>query len=61
MTKKLSRPEVGKLIGVDGMTIYRWEKGEHLPRQRHWAKIEEKTGIAPSTLVNHMKASEPAQ
>ena len=53
--EKLSRSQVGELFGVDGQTVYRWEKGEHLPRQKYWAEIEKKTGIAPATLVEHVK------
>jgi transcriptional regulator with XRE-family HTH domain len=58
--RKLSQVELGDLIGVDGMTISRWERGDHLPRKRHWLKIEEATGIAPSELIDHVKpAGEP--
>lgn len=53
--QKLSRSQVGELFGVDGQTIYRWEKGEHLPRQKYWANIEKETGIAPEKLVEHLK------
>lgn len=55
--RKLSQVALGKLVGVDGMTISRWERGEHLPRKEQWAKIEEATGIAPSELVSHVKTS----
>jgi transcriptional regulator with XRE-family HTH domain len=51
-----TQDEAGELLGVDAMTLSRWERGVHLPRKKHWAKIEEVTGITPSTLVEHMKA-----
>lgn len=54
--RKLSQPKAGKELGVDAMTVSRWERGEHLPHKRHWSKIEEATGIAPSQLVEHVKA-----
>lgn len=54
--QKLSQEQLGELIGVEAMTVSRWERGDHLPRKRHWPKIEEVTGIAPSQLVPHVKA-----
>jgi transcriptional regulator with XRE-family HTH domain len=59
--EKLSQPDAGVKLGVDAMTISRWERGEHLPHKRHWATIEEKTGIAPSELIGHVKTGEAAQ
>ena len=59
--RKLSQVELGELLGVDGMTVSRWERGDHLPRKKHWAKIEAETGIAPSQLVGHIKQGEEAQ
>lgn len=56
--RKLTQVELGRLLGVDGMTVSRWERGDHLPRKKHWPKIEEATGIAPSVLVGHIKSSE---
>ncbi len=58
---KLSQPEAGEKIGVNAMTLSRWERGEHLPHKKHWAKIEQETGIAPSVLIEHVKAQEPVQ
>lgn len=59
--RKLSQVELGKLLGVDGMTISRWERGDHLPRKKHWQKIEEATGIAPSELIGHMNSVADAE
>jgi transcriptional regulator with XRE-family HTH domain len=59
--QKLSQPKAGAKLGVDTMTISRWERGSHLPHKRHWATIEKVTGIAPSELVCHLKTSEVAQ
>lgn len=52
---KVSQEALAKLIGVKPMTVSRWERGSHLPNKRHWPKIEEATGIAPSQLVEHLK------
>ena len=50
-----SQGKLGEMIGVDGNTIARWERGSHLPSKRHWPKIKEVMGITPSTLVEHLK------
>ncbi len=60
-TEKLSLTQLGELFGVDRQTVYRWEKGEHLPRQKYWADIEKKTGIPASQLVVHVNQEEAAQ
>lgn len=41
---KLSQDAFGALLGVDGMTVYRWESGVSLPRRKFWPKLEELTG-----------------
>lgn len=51
----LSQGEAGEKLGVDAMTISRWERGEHLPRKKHWPKIERVTGITPSKLIGFVK------
>ena len=52
----LSQKEAAVRIGVKPMTLSRWERAKHFPHQKHWALIEEKTGIAASQLVEHVKA-----
>lgn len=59
--KQLSQPDAGAKLGVDAMTVSRWERGEHLPHKRHWSKIEEETGISPATLIGHIKTGEATQ
>lgn len=48
---KLSRAALGERIGVDAMTIRRWENGESLPRRAHWDKIKEETGVGLDVQV----------
>ena len=36
-----SQDELGAFVGVDGMTVSRWERGESLPQRRFWPKLEE--------------------
>lgn len=59
--RKISQPKAGKELGVDAMTVSRWERGEHLPHKKHWPIIEEKTGIAPAILIEHVKQGEAVQ
>ena len=40
--KKIDRQEFAKAIGVDPITLYRWEKGKRFPR-KHIQKIMEAT------------------
>lgn len=56
---RLTQDDLGAKLGVDGMTVSRWERGDHLPRKRLWPKIEEVTGVTPSQLVDHVKLAEP--
>jgi len=58
-----TQDELGDRIGVDGMTISRWERRESLPQRRHWPKIEKITGIPPAEIISAFtgKAAEAAQ
>jgi DNA-binding transcriptional regulator YiaG len=40
----LSRPAFAERVGVTGMTVYRWERRQTLPRREHWPILEEMTG-----------------
>lgn len=59
--RELSQPEAGEKLGVDAMTVSRWERGEHLPHKKHWQTIEDKTGIPASALVKHVKTEAVSQ
>lgn len=50
-TNGLSRDRLGELLGVTGMTIYRWERGERMPQPSDWTKIETVTGVSPAALA----------
>jgi transcriptional regulator with XRE-family HTH domain len=56
-----TQEEACTLLGVDAMTLSRWERGVHLPRKKHWTRIEEVTGITPSRLVESIKIDEVSQ
>jgi transcriptional regulator with XRE-family HTH domain len=53
--KNLSQSQAAELVGVDVMTLSRWERGAHLPHKSQWQKIEEKTGIKPADLIGHLR------
>lgn len=57
----LTQDDLGSRIGVDGMTVSRWERGESLPQKRQWPKIESVTGIPREKLISVYAQSEPAQ
>lgn len=52
----LSQEAFGVAVGVEGMTVSRWERGESLPQRRLWSKIEEVTGKSVVEML-----TEPAQ
>lgn len=56
---ELSQSEAAEKLGVDVMTVSRWERGNHLPNKKHWPRIAEVTEIAPSVLVEHVKTEAP--
>lgn len=58
---KLSQPEAAERLGVDAMTVSRWERGEHLPRRDQWSVIAITTGVSIAELVQHLKSAESAQ
>lgn len=57
--RNLTQVELGKLLGTDGLTVSRWERGLNLPRKRQRDKIREVVGIAPEQLIAHLKMEEP--
>jgi len=57
--KYLSRREFASEIGVDPVTVYRWENGSRLP-VRHFARISEVTN-GRVTANDFVQPSEAAQ
>lgn len=51
MKPPLTQDGLGALIGVDGMTISRWERRESLPQKRHWPRIEAVTGLSRGEII----------
>ena len=41
-TKQMTRQQFAAVLGVDPVSVYRWEKGSRLP-VRHFARIAEVT------------------
>lgn len=48
---KLSHGEFGSKVGVSAMTVYRWERGDSLPRQKHWPKLAEVTDLTVREIL----------
>ena len=42
---RLSLEDLGRLVGVSRVTVYRWETRERLPKPAHAAKLVRITGI----------------
>lgn len=58
---KISQEELGRRLGVEGMTVSRWERGESVPRRRIWPKLEEITGTPIAEILSHAKPAEATQ
>lgn len=56
-----TQDEFGRDVGVDGLTVSRWERGESLPSRRYWSKIEELTGHPIAEVIAFVKPVEAAQ
>lgn len=59
--KNLSQDELARMLGVNAMTVSRWERGSHLPRVQHWPAIKEKTGLTANDFVEFKHARGSAQ
>lgn len=47
----LSHEAFGSKVGVSAMTVYRWEKGDSLPRRRFWPKLVQETGLLIGEII----------
>jgi transcriptional regulator with XRE-family HTH domain len=54
-TPKVSQEALGERLGVDAMTISRWENGETEPQKRYREKIEEVTGLTRQQFLGFDK------
>lgn len=54
-SERISQEELGAMLGVEGMTVSRWERGESVPRRRLWPKLEEITGKPIGEIIARMK------
>ena len=50
--KGLGRSSLGILLGVDGHTIYRWERGETVPRIPMLVQLAEALGTTAPKLLS---------
>lgn len=54
--REMTQEALARLIGVETMTVSRWERGR-MPRRAYWGTIHEKTGIDPAKLAAHYAES----
>lgn len=47
----ISQDELGALVGVDGMTVSRWERRENVPRARYLPKLVDLTGKPAAVII----------
>lgn len=50
----LTQDELAAQLGVKGMTVSRWERGESLPRRKVWPKLQEITGVPIADLITEV-------
>ncbi len=48
---KLSQAHIGRMMGVDKMTISKWERGKYVPPARHIAKLARILKTKPQRLM----------
>lgn len=53
-TAGLSQEALAAKLGVTGMTVSRWERGEFMPRRKDWPKIASVTGLQYTDLLPHV-------
>jgi transcriptional regulator with XRE-family HTH domain len=41
----LTQQDLGQFVGVDEVTVGRWERGESVPQRRFWPKLVKLTGL----------------
>jgi len=49
--RKIEAGELAEMIGVGRDCIYRWERGETVPRLRHQRRLEEIFGMSTDLLL----------
>lgn len=54
----LSQEALGVLLGVDAMTVSRWERRDTEPQKRQWDKIEETTKLSRAQFLGFAEAAE---
>lgn len=54
----ISQEALAGRLGVDDLTISRWETGATEPQKRHWPIIEEVTGLRRAEFLGFEQAAE---
>jgi transcriptional regulator with XRE-family HTH domain len=53
--KRLTQAQLALKVGVDNITISRWERREFKPSGEHLLKLAEALGVKPETLLPSRK------
>lgn len=51
LERRLTQDEVARSLGVQAMTVSRWERGEHTPDAEHLIALAHVLGVSPEWLV----------
>ncbi len=54
--KPLSRSKFGRLVGVEGATVYQWEVNDVPPRHSQLCALVQLAGMCPITLLGEQGA-----
>lgn len=49
--RSITQDQLGELLGVDKMSISRWERGKIVPHRSQWGNITQVTGVSIEQLV----------
>lgn len=55
----LSAQDYGRLVGVDGQTVYKWEGGKSRPRRAQWIRLLAIRGIGKREASKRLEAGKP--
>lgn len=47
----LSQEQLGAKVGVDAVTVSRWERGESIPQRRFWPKLSQITSLPIANII----------
>jgi transcriptional regulator with XRE-family HTH domain len=55
---RVTQRSLGEKLGVDELTVWRWETGATEPRKASWDKIKEITGLTRAEFLGFAEAAQ---